>query len=369
MINERARFRLHHPVSAFSALEEKTAGEPDAGLARRVIAAFAIEGGDASAGPVWDDLLDNNQAALLRWLREGDDLAVARDMAALGRSEAAQGFFGGANQHRKCQADPDFAKLLAVWTYDKLLSLAEAVGVVRHELAENGAWAVSNRMTPTELIDAIGAKLGVDLSPPEHVGGYLGIGASGQVVQMRMIEAIYAAWRLKSLSDRYELKTICEIGAGAGLTAYYAQLLGIDDYIIIDLPSMNAVQGYMLGGSRVGEAVILHGEQDKSGSRIRILPTTAFAKLREGEVGILYNQDSFPEIEVSAARCYIEGARRLRIQLLWSINQEAHLATREGNMLSVPELVASVGGYRLFSRHRHWLRQGYLDELYELSGD
>jgi len=33
----------------------------------------------------------------------------------------------------------------------------------------------------------------------------------------------------------------------------------------------------------------------------------------------------------------------------------------------VPELVADAGGFTLRSRHRHWLRQGYVEEVYTLN--
>jgi hypothetical protein len=43
---------------------------------------------------------------------------------------------------------------------------------------------------------------------------------------------------------------------------------------------------------------------------------------------------------------------------------EAHLPTSDGHQVSVPELMAETGGYLRSSRHRHWLRQGYVEELY-----
>jgi hypothetical protein len=285
-------------------------------------------------------------------------------LAALGRSEAAQGFFGGAGQHRRCAGDPAFAQLLAVWTHDKTLSLAEAVGAVRMELPENGAWGETIMTSAADLLAAIEAKLGVDLSPPEHIGAYLGLKAGNRVLQMRVLEAIYAAWRLKQLVDEHGFTTVCEIGAGAGLTAYYGAILGIPQYMIIDLPTMNAVQAYMLVGSRVGDGVVLNGEA-KEGT-IQILPPDAFSRLEQGSVDLLFNQDSLPEIELVAARAYLADARRIGVRQFLSINQEAHLPVAGGHQISVAELAADVGGFASRSRHRHWLRQGYAEELYAL---
>jgi hypothetical protein len=362
MFNERARFRLHHPIGNIPALTEARSGPPRADLAERAIAAFARAPAGVAAGPVWDALLAGPQKHLAGWLTRGETEPLAADLAALGRSEAAQGFFGGAGQHRRCADDPAYAQLLAAWTHDKLLSLAEAVGAVRLELPENGAWGETIAIPPAELFAAIETRLGCDLTPPGHVGAFLGIDAGGRMLQMRVLEAIYAAWRLNQIARAHGFNRICEIGAGAGFTAYYAVLLGIERYTIIDLPTMNAVQAYMLAGSRIGDRVALSGE-DREGA-VRILPHSAFASLAPDSIDILYNQDSLPEIEPGAASAYLADARRLGIPLLFSINQEAHLPTAAGHQVSAPELIAAAGGFILISRHRHWLRQGYAEEIY-----
>lgn len=365
MFNERARFRLHHPIGSIPDLTCAPAHDPDVALAGRVAAAFRSAASIDDAGAVWAPLLREKQGQLEAWLTHDDTDPLASDLAALGRSEAAQGFFGGAGQHRRCDADPVFRQLLAAWTYDKLLSLAEALGVVRIELPENGSWGENPRLPAEELWERIQDGIGHDLSPPQHVGGYLGIAAGDRIIQMRVVEAIYAAHRLRQLVETRKLSgRICEIGAGAGLTAYYAMLLGLEHYVIVDLPTMNAVQGYMLAGSKIGGTVALAGEHAE-GKRLRILPPDAFSGLEPGSIDILYNQDSLPEIEPQAALNYLRDATALRIPLLFSINQEAHLSTSAGHQRSVPELVAASGGCRASSRHRHWLRQGYVEETFE----
>lgn len=367
MFNERARFRLHHPVGPIPDLVAAPDGRPDTTLAERVIHAFRRASSPADAGPVWESLLRENQGDLLSWLQSGDRVHLADDLANLGRSNAAQGFFGGAGQHRKCANDPAFAQLLAAWTYDKLLSLAEAVGSVRLELPETGPWGENLRHSATQLWDAIESRLGIDLSPPQHVGAYLGISVGHQIVQLRVIESIYAAYRLRQITEQKGLRHVCEIGAGAGLTAYYASLFGIREYSIIDLPTMNSVQGYMLGGSKIGHMVNLLGE-DGGGKSIHILPPESFRQIAPGSIDILFNQDSLPEIEPAAAIQYMKDSEYLRIPIVLSINQEAHLPTSEGHQKSTSEIISEVPAYRLSSRHRHWLRQGYLEEVFELQG-
>lgn len=366
MFNERARSRLHHPINNTVTLGCSSDPSSDEELAQRVVAAFGYAAPALHVGAVWEPLLRNEQSALSGWLTRGEVKPLAADLSALGRSKAAQGFFGGAGQHQKCAVDPAFAQLLAAWTFDKLLSLAEAVGAVQLELPEAGSWGETIKLSAGELWTRIEDKLQTDLSPPSHVGAYLGIAAGEHIVQMRIVEAIYAAYRLRQLvRTSGRPGRVCEIGAGAGLTAYYATLLGLKSYTIVDLPTMNAVQGYVLAGSRIGGDVGLVGEV--GGKAVNILPPDAFTDLPPDSFDILFNQDSLPEIEPGAAQTYLRDAAAQRIPLLLSINQEAHLATSTGAQSSVPELVASVGNHQLISRHRHWLRQGYVEELYALA--
>ena len=83
---------------------------------------------------------------------------------------------------------------------------------------------------------------------------------------------------------------------------------------------MNAVQGYMLAGSRIQDAVALAGEP-LAAKPIRIVAPERFAQLEPRSIDILFNQDSLPEIEPHAARTYLRDAATLGIQLFLSINQ------------------------------------------------
>jgi len=291
-------------------------------------------------------------------LSSGDGDAVAQDLAAIGCSPIAQGFLGGARQHERARSQ-QFADRLALWTYDKLVSLAEAVGVLPLENPENGRWSVNAMIEPAELFRDIQAALAVDLSPPPHIGGHLGIAVgNGVVLHMRMLDSIHAAWRLRQLADALGLGAdarIAEIGPGAALTAYYALKLGQKSWRLFDLPTMNAVQAYVLAGA--GHDVSLAGEPPKP---IAILPGSAFATTEPGSIDILFNADSLPEIERGAALGYLADARRIGIRHILSINQEAGLTDQP----SVAELMREAGGYRLVSRNRHWLRAGYAEEHY-----
>lgn len=347
---ERWAARLAHADIGQPALVEAPvpAARPD--LIAPIRAAWEGAGRGGAIEPLWRDFADS----LLR----GDDHAVANELAGLGRAAIAQGFFGGARQHQRAQGR-QFAARLARWTYDRLVSLAEAVGVLELENPENGPWGFNPQADPAELFRAISAALGADLAPPPHVGGHLGIAAGdGIVLHQRMLDAIHAAWRLRQLAEGLGLGAdarIAELGGGAGLTAFYAARLGLTDYRLYDRPGMNAVQAYVLRGAGLDPSL-----PDGQAKRVGVLDIRTFGAAEPGTIDLLLNADSLPAMDRGEAVAHLAEARRMRIGHLLSINQEARLP----DQTPVAELVRLAGGYRLVARHRHWLRAGYVEELY-----
>src|SRR5690606_39293177 len=81
---------------------------------------------------------------------------------------------------------------------------------------------------------------------------------------------------------------------------------------------------------------------------------------------LVYNQDSFPEMHPDYSIGYLRTARGVAPALL-SINQESEgVQTAEARMPLVSDLVARAGGYRRVYRFPHWLRVGYVEELYSV---
>ena len=80
---------------------------------------------------------------------------------------------------------------------------------------------------------------------------------------------------------------------------------------------------------------------------------------------VLVNQDGFPQINEAYALGYLQAAQTRVRHAFYSINQESR-ARQVGTVRqsTVADLVAKAGGLRRVSRHRHWLRAGYVEETY-----
>jgi SAM-dependent methyltransferase len=352
---ERESRLLQHPIGLEPQLLETGDAAPLPAFAERVIAAWhAVDERPAPPTP---------QADFAALLDRRDAPAVAAEMSRLGRVRVSQGFFGGLRQHRRAATDPAFGYRRALRTYDALVSLAEAVGVLRVENPELGPWGENVQIGAEPLLDRIAEALGVDLTPPAHIGGYLGIAAGGSVVlHLRIVEAIYAAWRLCQVAQLRGGARICHVGGGAGLTAYYARKLGLTDQLIADTPLMNAVQAYVLGAP-VGRTDMALAGEAADGVPLRILPVSALSTLAPGSFDILFNEDSLFEMEGDEAAAIVAEARRLAIPAILSFNQEA-TAVGQPPRLRVRERIARTGGYRLVQRQRHGLRAGFVEELF-----
>jgi SAM-dependent methyltransferase len=337
--DQRWSARLAHQEGRRPGLVEAALPAVRADLVEQILADW----NGAGAAPV-----PAHQRALVDAFDRGDAGAVGAELAGLGRSQVAQGFLGGSRQHDRARS-PDFAGKLARWTYDKLVSLAEAVGAIPLENPESGSWGENALVDPAELFEAVEAALGADLSPPELIGGHLGIAVDrGRIVHMRMLDAVHAAWRLRQLGEvlgQGRPLQVAEIGGGAGLNAFYARRLGLGGYRLFDTPAMTAVQRYVLG-------------EEASPAGLTIADEASFGASEPGSIDLLLNSDSLPVLPRDAAIEHLRAAGRIGIRHILSINQEA----AQPGQAPVAELVRDAGGWRLASRHRHWLRTGYAEE-------
>ena len=157
---------------------------------------------------------------------------------------------------------------------------------------------------------------------------------------------------------------ILEIGGGFGCLERFCSLVGCRSYTIIDLPYVNAIQMAFIGATLGEGAVCGFGESE---AKIRILPATRKMTAFDRSFDVAVNMDSLPEINLGEAQDYLRLIKSNAKRFL-SVNQEArnvHKGTFKQHF--VPELVASIGGFSLLSRHPYWIQQGYVEELYGMT--
>ena len=90
-----------------------------------------------------------------------------------------------------------------------------------------------------------------------------------------------------------------------------------------------------------------------------------FSSTPPSSVDLIISQDSLPEVPPEIAREYLKVLRSPLNGPILSINHEAP-SHRDGGreLLSVPELISQVGGFRLCQRSPFFLRDGFDQEVY-----
>lgn len=244
---------------------------------------------------------------------------------------------------------------------DTLLSLAEALAV--RPVMSNLQTSTKDFMAETNgelapLLLAVEEKLGHRLDPLP-LGGPPVVTSQGRHLNPDAIRHGYVPFRLEELGLTKE-EPVLEIGGGFGMVARYAHLRGFQDYTIVDLPFVCAIQAAYLATAFTEDTVCLFGEA--SGAPIRLLPSTSRKDLL-GSYQLVLNVDSLPEIQ--EAGDYLELIAQ-RAQRFLSINQEAGNATSGYTQNIISQLCDADHRFSRVSRHLYWIEQGYVEELYRV---
>jgi hypothetical protein len=319
--------------------------------------------------PIWQGNVGRYYGALERALAAGDPRALNEQLRWLFRRPFLAGIATPIDYE-----DPIQLRYWALLTYDRLASLAEAVGAVRAESPEQG---LTGRVL-AEGIDSVPERiesvLGISLDYP-RVGAPYGILIGGRLITRETVVHLHAAVALREAIEVHLWRSsaqavhIVEIGGGfAGAAMWYLRLprRAEGSYTIVDLPLMNAFQAYFLGEIYGAEALQLCGEHD-SGAPIRILPPHALTGPQPLAADVVFNQDSLPELSEKVAREYLAWMQGHVRGLFLSLNQEGSAPVGGVAQLIVPELTADFGGLTRIARRPSWVRRGYVEELYRCS--
>ncbi len=356
---------LHSPLSARFAEPALPTDDPgDLAAAARVIAAYKTAQADAAAPPtasMWDRIGAEKQQFLTD-LAKGAVPAVAAALAKMFVNDLTWGLGQVHSGHPELLKSPQPTHLHFRFT-DTLVNLAEAIGAIAvTSMAQNAA----EHLKPldrdlAETYDATQRRLGFDPGFPT-VGAAYGFRVAGRLVTIDSLTHAYTAYRARQLASVAN-PTVYEIGGGYGCLALMARRAGVGPYAIFDLPWVNALQGYFLIRSLPAGSVRLYGEATGD---VRVLPYWKLDDEPAKSCDVLVNTDSLPEMGRATAAAYLPKIRRVVRGSFLSINQEAGAyVPGVGAQNNVRELVDEMGGFTVRSRQRAWMRQGYVEEVFE----
>jgi hypothetical protein len=319
----------------------------DAPLMGRIASRFRNRG-ERQGEDIWRPITQMN-AEFADYLRSGRLMEAAAMLGGLFASNLSYGFEQHSGAYMAFRGRPENLRHPRLLAVDRLLSLAEAVGAIPVQNAEQGDFEPYLRMEPDTLLSLIEGKTGIVIQAPAVVPGLFGLATDRGIFTDRTLTALYVALRARSLfCTGAGEDAICEIGGGAGYVAYWLRRLGAKGLTICDLPMVSAIQEYFLAKNEI-EGVALVGSDE----------------LELNTYKGFINVDSFPEINGLALRRYITHIKACGGVLL-SINQEACAPRGDGgHQERVGDVVAEIGGFCRSLRAPFFMRRGYVEEVYD----
>ena len=198
---------------------------------------------------------------VLALLREKNPFALAEYLCNMPARKATHGIIQGEMEFRKASASKRFRDWSALFILDRLVALAEIVGALRMENPEQGSWGENLYEDPDQLIGQLERTLRIKLTLPEVEGCLFGLATKSGTLHFRDITSLYAAWRIRAITNHLNGASICEIGAGVGRVAYDCAKFGIGNFTIFDLPVVNVLQGFFLIRAMPEARIVLYGEE------------------------------------------------------------------------------------------------------------
>jgi len=351
------------------------AGGPSSDVLLRISAAYRRakqaerDLGVVRSGP-WQKIRSDHMGELTSLLDAGRPEPLNDYLRELAIREAGHGFFQGKPTFDVVHATPVSQRQRLVWIADSVCGLAEWLGVMGVSCPESRVAASDPPPALDELVARIEATTGLPLAVPDICGGLFGLAVGGRIVHLRSTTAVYAALRIQRwLRDRdgrsLDQARVCEIGPGIGLVASVLGRLGARQLVLVDLPELNAMQAYFLAQALPRHQLALFDEPaPPPGPALVIMPDFTFLAGSAGHFDLVFNQDSLPELDLDTVRRYVEAIPR-STRAFFSINQESRVpvGTPPGAAF-LPGLLPDSPQVRCLERSPHWLRAGYVEEVF-----
>lgn len=315
---------------------------------------------------IWQNYIIPKHKNFLNHLKNNDDDAALSFLNNMFSNDAGYGFVSPLPNPDSKKSN-DAIKLLHM---DSLVNFAEWLGVIPVENYEQNVWGNSVCMDPDYIIDLIEKKLGFEIKFPAFYPGLFGIKTKRGVFFYRDFIYLYIALKVQEYCSFKTNPSILEIGGGAGLLAYYCNMLCLKNVSIVDIPTVNLISAYFLMKNLPEREFLFNYDETKytNDNSIKLLIPESFHDAPDNQYDITINCDSLPEVNAIDVEKYLSKMTQTS-SLFYSINQEAggEMWGLGTNQNIIPAIIEKTGGFTRKSRNLFWLRRGYVEELYKIN--
>jgi hypothetical protein len=351
------------PMPNIKLLSQSAIDRPDrVQICERLLQSYNLAIQDEKRNPLkregedlWSPILRKEFPTILASIENGDARQLSKELMIFGSSPV---WFGGLTTGLDGFNWNNWdLHWIALTYYDKLLSIAEYMGIIPAPMNEAGNGARNFSGDINELVCNIEKELGFSILPPPAIVPVVGISANHGIFNYRHLLGLYGALRVSDLA--IESHPIAEFGGGLGITALYARRMGFNDYTLLDLPMSCLFAGHFLINSLGENHVSLYGEK-LSDHTIKILPYWECQNLQSKRYCLSLNQDSMPEMADNFIHEYLRQIRRITDGVFLSINHEGFFPR------TVNKFILASGGFKRINRSKCFVREGYIEEAYRI---
>ena len=309
---------------------------------------------------VWRRFITDFQKPLIDALDAGDRATVKQMLSQFWKEPFTQGFAQGKSGFDKLNAKFEAGnyQMANSWA-SKIVNVAEAVGAINSQGLERRRQ--SDVSDTDSIIKAIEAKTNVPFGLPELNAGLYGLEINGLSVHRKEIEGYVLAHQVMEMCDE---PSICEVGSGAGHTAYFLNKFGAKRVYMFDLPSVAVVAIWFLGRLAGPDAICVYGEKPSESTQFVFRPHYTFGQEEDADVrfNVLVNKNSFPEMGEEVASDYFKNAPMYGCRKVYSSNYER--GEKVGDHIALVWKAAERAGWRRISRAPNWVKEGNVEEMF-----
>lgn len=317
----------------------------------------------ATGDGLWEYMLQGVHRHIVEMVERKEASELARTIADLQHNNLGFGIGWSSDDRNRYRDDEEYRWLVKAGLMDNVGSLAAMTGLVGLENPEAGQNGKLATMDGDALMCDLDGCFGYELRSPTGFAKNLGIARpSGAVCDYRTLWAAGTSERVVTLLRDAGVALrdahVLEIGGGVGNLALHCLRRGVGRYTIVDLPTTRAVQTYVA----MTEFPDLEIGFTAASARLNLLTPDAVANIEDRSVDLVINEDSLPEMAEATGRTYVREIARISRGDFLSLNHESGLELHGHRHPLVSDLCRGILERR--SRALHWMRRGYVDEVY-----
>lgn len=257
---------------------------------------------------------------------------------------------------------------------DSIISLSSYLGCTRYESPQQGDYAQYSKVDIENIIVSIENQIKSNISFP-NIGSPYGITIKETLLTQEDLEHLYAALRIKEYLTHLGLLkesnkfNFLEIGGGYGGLCRWLNIIlekNINTYTIVDLPLISQIQAFFLSSFFEKDNVVLANEKNNLNSKIILKTDLEYLNDTENNYNIVLNQNSMPEMTDEIVEEYLNKISNDNLKYFISFNHEAISTHFNQKQVSVREICEKNLKLNLILRNPSFMRNGYLEEIYNL---